>query len=122
DRIDDEVGRGMRAEADEAAATLTLEPARGFETASFFQRPAEKLRVVDAVEREQIDVIELQVAHRFFERRHEFLRRREWPDLRLHDHFLARQLWQNPTELHFAAPVSARGLDVINAELERAQD
>ena len=50
----------MRGEADEAAAALALELPRRLQAAAWAQRPVEQLGVVDAVEREQIDVVELQ--------------------------------------------------------------
>ena len=43
-------------------------------------------------------------------------------DLGLHDHFVARQFRQQRAELHFRRAVAARGLDVIDAQFERAVD
>jgi len=45
DGVEDDVGGGVGAEADVAAATFALEAAGGFEAAAFAERPVEELAV-----------------------------------------------------------------------------
>src|SRR5207302_9447160 len=43
-------------------------------------------------------------------------------DFGLHDHFFARKRWKQPPKLHFGCTVAPSGLDVVDAQLERAMD
>ena len=122
DGVEDDVGGGVGAEADVAAAALALELARGFEAAAFAEGPVEVLAVVDAVEGEEVHVVEPQILHGLVEGAEEFLGRGEGGDLGLDDEFVALDLREHPAELHLAGAVAARGLDVVNAELEGAVD
>ena len=108
----------VRAEADEPASAFFLELPGGFETTAGPNRPLECLIVVDAVEAEQIDVVQPEIAHGFFERLTEIFRVGGWSDFGLDDDFFAGQLWQHVAELHFRRAVAACGLDVVDAEFE----
>lgn len=122
DGVEDDVGGGVGAEAEVAAAAFALELARGFEAAAFAQRPVEVLAIVDAVEGEQVHVVEPQILHGLVEGAEEFLGRGEGGDLGLDDEFVALDLREHPAELHLAGAVAARGLDVVDAECEGAVD
>ncbi len=68
DGVQDDVRGRVGGKADEPDAAFALEFARGGEAAVLSQREIEQLPVVDAVQREQINVVELQILHRFVER------------------------------------------------------
>ena len=76
----------VRGEPDEADAAVLLELPRGFQATAAPQREFEQLLVVDAVDTQEIDVLQLQVAHRLVERRQKFLRIGARADLGLHNH------------------------------------
>ena len=121
-RLQNDVCGGVRGKADEPAAALPLQLPRRLQAAARLQRPVEQLAVVDAVQREQVHMVQLQVSHRSLERLQKLRGRRLRRDLRLHDHLVARQLGQQCAELHLRRAVAARRLNVVDAQRERAVD
>ena len=87
---------------------------------AWFERPIGALGIVDAVQRQQIDMGQLQPLERFFEIPCELLRVFLRRDLRLDDQLLARKLWENQPKLALRRAISARGFDVIDAERDGA--
>src|SRR4051794_27223203 len=74
------------------------------------------------MQRQQLHMLQLQVAHRLLEGLAELARIGEGRDFRLHDHLFARQARQDVAELHLAAAVAARGFDVIDTQVQCPQD
>ena len=122
DGFEDEIGRGVGGEPDETAPALLLELARGIEASALFDGPIEQLPVVDPMERQQIDVIQLQVGHRFLERGEEVPGSSVGCDLGLDDDFVAGQGGEQVPQLHFGGAIAARGFNVVDAEFEGAMD
>ena len=59
DRVEDDVRRGVGGKAEEADAAFLLQFAGGGHAAVFPDGPIQQLAVVDAVQREQINVVQL---------------------------------------------------------------
>ena len=97
DGVEDNVGGGMSGEADEAGAAFLLELARGGQAAAFAERELEELAVIDAVQRQQVHVIQPQILERRVERAQEFLGGGLGSDLGLDDDFLAGQSGEEAT-------------------------
>ena len=118
----DDIGGGVGGKAEETAASFFLQLAGDVEATALFDGPVEEFERVDAVEGEEVHVIEFQVGHGLLEDLEEGGAGGLGGDLGLHDHFVARELGEEVTELHFGSAVAAGGLDVVDAELEGAVD
>ena len=112
----------MAGKTDVACPSLIDEFVNRLNTATLAKRPIKELRVVDAVQRQQVNVIKLQMAHRLVECVEELLLRGKRRDLGLDDYAVARQPGQHEAKLHLGRAIAARGLDVVDAQLERAVD
>ena len=122
DRLPDNMRRRVRRKTDVPYPALVDEFVNRLHAAALAQRPVKELGIVDAVQRQQVNVVELQVAHRFVEGVEELLLRGKRRNLGLDDYAIARQPWQHEAKLHLGRAVAARSLDVVNAQLERAVD
>jgi len=122
DRGQDDVGGGVRGEADEAHAALALETAGDFEAAAGAHGPVEELLGVDAVKREEVDVFEAEVGEGLFEGLEKLGGIFGRGDLGLHEHLVARQAREDAAELHLGGAVAAGCFDVIDAAGEGALD
>lgn len=115
-------GHSVRGKADETDTAFFLELTSDLQAAAATQREVEDLFIIDAMKAQQVNVIELQILHRLVERGQEFLRIGARADLGLDHHPLARQPRENFAKLQFGRPVTPRGFNVVDAELQRPVD
>jgi hypothetical protein len=118
DFVDRSVGR----KPDVPNFSLLLQLFGRFEAAALPHRPLDRLGGVEAVQPEQIDILELQPRQRLVEVGYELLRVGLGGDLRLDDQVLPRVLRQDHAQLPFTAAVATGGLDVVDAQLQRPRD
>ena len=78
--------------------------------------------VVDAVDRQQVHVVQPKITHRRFKRLAELPGGRLGHDLGLDDEFLPGELLQHGCQLHLGGAVAAGGLDVMDAQLDGPMD
>jgi len=114
----DDAHRAVGAETDEPATAFFLELPGHVEAAAFADGPIQRFGVVDAVQTEQVHVIQPKILHGFFKRGAEFLWVGHRRNFGLDDDFFAGQFGQHIAKLHFRGAVAARGFDVVNAEFE----
>ena len=109
-RIKNDIGGGVSRKADETDTPLLLQAAGGGDAAVLLKRPPEQFAVVNAVQREQIDVIEAQIVHGRFKDFQKLPCVRLRRDFGLNNDFFARQPGEHPAELHFRSAVAASGV------------
>ena len=93
-RLVDDIGRGVGGEAEEANTTFALELPRGRHTTVLLQRPSKQFALVDAVQCEQIDVVEPEIVHGLVKSLQELVRVLKRRDLGLDNDLVARDGWQ----------------------------
>ena len=122
DGPDNHVGRAVGRKPDVADPSLIAKLFCDVEAPAGADRLFEQLVGVDAVEAEQIDVIEAEVAHRLVEGLAELggIGRRN--DLRLDDDLVPWQLRKDPAELHLGSSVAAGRFDVVDPQFEGPAD
>src|SRR5712691_7328138 len=86
--FEDNIGRGMRREAKEPDSPRFLKLASGGDASAFAKRVFQKLPVVDAVQAEQVNVVQPQVLHRSIESAEKFLGCLFGTDFGLDDDFI----------------------------------
>ncbi len=113
----DHAGGRVGGEADPPAAALFFQVVGDFDAAV---RPFEDLIVVDAVEGEEVHVIELEFGQRIVEGFEKIFWIGGGGDFGLDDESVAGDGREDLAELDFAGAVAAGGFDVIDAEFEGA--
>eukprot|EP00968_Pinguiococcus_pyrenoidosus_P019048 scaffold1992_cov250-Pinguiococcus_pyrenoidosus.AAC.1 len=120
DRAEDERGRRMRGEAQEADLPFLLQLSRHFQTAARAQHLLQLLLVVDAVEGKQVQVARVQTRQASQDAGLETLRIRRRRRLCLQNVGVSRPLAQCSAEVVLRVAVHLRGLNVVHSQLQRA--
>ncbi len=122
DGFQDDVGCGVGGKPQEADAAFLLQLAGGGHATVLLQRPAQKLPVIDPVQREEIDVLQTQILHRPIKCLEELPGAGHRGHLGLDDDFVPRQRGQDAPQLHFRGAIAARCFDMVNPPVESPMD